>query len=360
MFDVFGDLKKQITTSGAAKPRVSSLALFTAKLCMLLTLMACVLVTAKNYIGDNINCITGHEKQEHKAIETYCFIASTFTLVDLNAVVSAHPGVGPAVPKTDEEGVKSEADLRRHAYYQWVPMVLVLQAVVYYFPLWLWDKIDKGFFQAALCNLDKVHIGDVTKNIESSARYFASSLTTHRGYGISFLLCECLVFGVSVGNLFFTNTFLGGEFFKFGASAIKYLGHDAADINNPLNEIFPKVAKCTWHKFGSSGTIQTEDCMCVLPLNIVNEKTYIVLWLVYIITAAITGIVLAFHLLLFLLPSVRNTLLVHLAHKQKTKMNLQNVLLKCNYGDWFLIYHFKKNMAYFGDWVARVREEVHK
>lgn len=360
MFDVFGDLKKQITTSGLTKPRVSSLAFFAAKACMFITLMACVLVTAKNYIGDNINCITGHEKQEHKAIETYCFIASTFTLVDLNAAPAAHPGVGPLQVAKTIDGVKEDADLRRHAYYQWVPMVLVLQAVIYYFPLWLWDKIDKGFFEAALCQLDKVHISDVTKNIESSARYFASSLTTHRSYGVSFLLCECLVFGVAVGNLFFTNTFLGGEFFKFGAAAIKYLGHDATDPTNPLNEIFPKVAKCTWHKFGPSGTIQTEDSMCVLPLNIVNEKTYIVLWLVYIITASITGIVLALHLLLFLFASVRNTVLVHMAHKQKTKLDLQNVLLKCNYGDWFLMYHFKRNMAYFSDWISKVREELHK
>ena len=67
---------------------MSSLLLFTSKLSMMITLLACVLVTAKNYIGDNIKCITGFEKQEHKAIETYCFIASTFTMVNLHKSVS--------------------------------------------------------------------------------------------------------------------------------------------------------------------------------------------------------------------------------------------------------------------------------
>ena len=55
---------------------------------MLVSVMACVLVTAKNYIGDNINCITGFDDNEHKAIETYCFISSTFTLLDLSDEVS--------------------------------------------------------------------------------------------------------------------------------------------------------------------------------------------------------------------------------------------------------------------------------
>ena len=54
------------------------------KIGMLGSIMACVLVTAKNYIGNNINCITGFGSKEHKAIETYCFITSTFTLLDLS------------------------------------------------------------------------------------------------------------------------------------------------------------------------------------------------------------------------------------------------------------------------------------
>ena len=51
--------------------------------------------------------------------------------------------------------------------------------------------------------------------------------------------------------------------------------------------IFPRITKCTFHKFGASGSIQTHDSLCILPLNIVNEKTYIFLWFWYIILAVI-------------------------------------------------------------------------
>ncbi|XP_064086942.1 innexin inx2-like [Macrobrachium nipponense] len=359
MFDVFGDLKKQISTSGATKAKVSSMVLRCMKLCMLITTLACVLVTAKNYIGDNIKCITGFDKQEHKAIETYCFIASTFTIVDLD-VPTAHPGVGPNAPKINALGEKEEPDNRRHAYYQWVPMVLVLQAVVFYLPQWLWNRIDKGFFRSSLCSLDKIHISDVSQNIQVSANYFLGSMATHRSYATSFLMCEAFSFAISVGNLFFTNAFLGGEFFSFGPAAIDYLIKPASDPDNPLNEIFPKVAKCTWYKYGASGTIQKHDSMCVLPLNIVNEKTYIFLWLVYILTAFLIGFFLILHLIMFLVPSLRNTWLVFLAKEHQSKIDLQHVLPKCNYGDWFLMYHFKKNMAYFKEWISKIREGINK
>ena len=79
--------------------------------------------------------------------------------------VSAHPGVGPIRVPPTEEGKTGEGETRVHAYYQWVPMVLVLQAVIYYFPIWLWKRVDRGFFKAIICDLDKVHINDYTKEV---------------------------------------------------------------------------------------------------------------------------------------------------------------------------------------------------
>ena len=44
---------------------------------------------------------------------------------------------------------------------------------------------------------------------------------------------------------------------------------------DPLNSVFPKVAKCTFNKFGPSGTIEKFDGLCILSLNIINEKVTI-------------------------------------------------------------------------------------
>ena len=51
-----------------------------------------------------------------------------------------------------------------------------------------------------------------------------------------------------------------------------------------------QVTKCTFHKFGPSGTVQKFDGLCVLPLNIINEKIYVFLWFWFVILAIVTGI----------------------------------------------------------------------
>ena len=65
---------------------------------------------------------------------------------------------------------------------------------------------------------------------------------------------------------------------------------------DPLAVVFPKVAKCSFHKFGASGTVERHDGLCVLPLNIINEKIYIFLWFWFIILASITGMFLLYRL----------------------------------------------------------------
>ena len=46
---------------------------------------------------------------------------------------------------------------------------------------------------------------------------------------------------------------------------------------------FPKVAKCTFERFGPTGTIEVFDGLCVLPINIINEKIYIFLWFWFVL-----------------------------------------------------------------------------
>lgn len=72
--------------------------------------------------------------------------------------------------------------------------------------------------------------------------------------------------------------FLGGSFFTYGMDVIKYSNMNQENRSDPMIEIFPRITKCTFHKYGASGSIQKHDSMCILALNILNEKIYIFLW----------------------------------------------------------------------------------
>ena len=77
------------------------------------------------------------------------------------------------------------------------------------------------------------------------------------------------------------------------------------DRVDPMARIFPRMTKCIFHKFGGSGTIQRFDAMCVLSMNIVNEKIYIFLWFWFIILAVITGVNLIFRIVQLFVPNIR-------------------------------------------------------
>ena len=54
---------------------------------------------------------------------------------------------------------------------------------------------------------------------------------------------------------------------------------------DPMVRVFPRVAKCHFQKFGASGNVETHDAVCVLPLNIINEKVRILILISFALIA---------------------------------------------------------------------------
>ena len=69
-----------------------------------------------------------------------------------------------------------------------------------------------------------------------------------------------------------------------------------------LGVVFPKVVKCSMSYHGVSGNIENNSGMCTLPINIINEKIYLVLWVWFVCISIIS---LVYQSLLLLSPSLR-------------------------------------------------------
>ena len=69
------------------------------------------------------------------------------------------------------------------------------------------------------------------------------------------------------------------------------------------------MTKCTFHKFGTSGEIEKHDALCILPLNIFNEKIYIFLWFWMLLLAAFTTLVVVYRVLICFSSGLRAYLL---------------------------------------------------
>ena len=96
---------------------------------------------------------------------------------------------------------------------------------------------------------------------------------------------------VVVANIYLTDFFLDGRFMKYkivifknlvypplpryGSQAITYLSHDQyrrEELPNPLCTVFPTITSCTFHSVGTAAGEQKFNSLCVMSLNIINEK----------------------------------------------------------------------------------------
>merc|ERR1719270_1817756 len=85
------------------------------------------------------------------------------------------------------------------------------------------------------------------------------------------------------------DVFLGGQFTRYGTEILAISDQPLEERTDPLNKVFPKVTKCTFHKYGPSGTVENKDGLCVLANNIINEKIYIFLWFWFITIAVLAN-----------------------------------------------------------------------
>merc|ERR1712130_708917 len=102
-----------------------------------------------------------------------------------------------------------------------------------------------------------------------------------------------------------TDVFLGGAFSNFGLAAASWSSQDEEFRTDPLIRIFPRMTKCHFGLYGGSGALQKFDALCVLGMNIINEKVYVVLWFWFMLLAVITGLSIVFRIVPVFVPSVR-------------------------------------------------------
>jgi innexin len=200
-------------------------------------------LTSKQYFGDPIICTTGF-KQNSVFMDTFCLTNATYSITS------------PSGPYAGVSN-KYEGTIINHNYYQYVSLMLLVHAIIFYIPLFVW----KTFEQNEQCN--KI---PCNKRI---IRFFRV-----------FIVCK-LIYVLIIGfNFVIVSWFLSTNYLTFGPRA-------ATNYTYEVSFLFPRIAKCSFYQYGSSGEISSIDNLCVLPLNAINDKIYmfIWIWLMFLISA---------------------------------------------------------------------------
>ena len=149
---------------------------------------------------------------------------------------------------------------------------------------------------------------------------------------------------ILTGQIMLMDRFFDGTFLTYGIEVISFAERDQEDRIDPMVYIFPRMTKCTFHKFGRSGEIEKHDAMCILPLNIVNEKIYIFLWFWFALLLVLTFLMVISRFFIIVSPRIRAYLI--LMRYRIVKRDCVNVIVKqTNVGDWLLLYLIGQNIS---------------
>lgn len=336
MFDVFGSVKGLLKLDSVCID--NNVFRLHYKATVIILIAFSLLVTSRQYIGDPIDCIV--DEIPLAVMDTYCWIYSTFTIPNR---LGGRPGIDVAHPGVSSHNENDE--VKYHKYYQWVCFVLFFQAILFYVPRYLWKTWEGGRIKMLVLDLNCPVVSEDCKADRKKllVDYFATNLHTQNFYAIRFFICEALNFINVVGQIYFMDFFLDGEFTNYGADVIRFTEMEPEDREDPMSRVFPKVTKCTFHKYGPSGTVQKFDGLCVLPLNIVNEKIYVFLWFWFVFLSVVTGISLLYRAAVIVGPQIRMYLL-RARSRLAPHDQIEAISRKCQIGDWFVLYQLGKNI----------------
>lgn len=126
--------------------------------------------------------------------------------------------------------------------------------------------------------------------VKDIRRTMVERMRLNNSWGAHLVFTEFLNLLNIILQIYVTNRFLGGAFYTLGPKVLQQRWTDKMDA---LDVIFPKVTKCHFHKYGASGSLQMHDTLCVMALNIINEKIYTILWFWYlfVLFATILGLI---------------------------------------------------------------------
>lgn len=200
-------------------------------------------------------------------------------------------------------------------YYQWVPFILLFQAACFLLPSIIWHTFSKssgvdiaslGKNASILDHFDMARRGETINQIARhihvaiSLKYdylptfkkinLRAQLPFGRRHGNYLYLVYMLVKLIYILNIVFQlllmNSFFGFSSYRYGLDFFKKFM--VGDDYSRLDKAFPRITFCDFRIRNLADNIHQHSVQCALPINLFNEKFFIVLWFWFIFLAFIT------------------------------------------------------------------------
>jgi len=258
----------------------------------------------------------------------------------------------------------NEREERDTLYYQWIPFMLVISAVMFKIPDVIWGFLEGGF----MASFDDKHGRSVSihKNQEEKEKLIASHVSLfgvlkgrNKVYYLKFLFCQILNIVILIANFYITSDFLDTNFSSYGTDVLEYLNDDTKGALNPMCKVFPTAVSCTFPKgLGTGGNFEVDSHLCILSQNVINEKVYLGLWFWFVFLATIGSIQMLYELIIIGVPVIR--LKLTLLNMGSTGSDvITRFFNSCDFADWFFLNQIGKNteMKFYREFIKALAND---
>uniref|UniRef100_A0A1I8IYE0 Innexin n=1 Tax=Macrostomum lignano TaxID=282301 RepID=A0A1I8IYE0_9PLAT len=260
------------------------------------------IISAKQYVGQPLQCWVPAQftTAMEQYAENYCWIQNTYYLPLRHTIPKEH----------------SHRNDRKIGYYQWVPFMLVCQALLFYLPNIVWRllnwesginfrAINRMTSDAQNVNPDSrgKTIRAIARHIEDALRYQKRErrdclgqlrqaankfLLCSRRHGVflslMYFLVKLLYICNCVCQFFLLNAFLGSPYQFFGWELLINM---ISGVTWEESGQFPRVTMCDF-EIRVLGNLHRHTVQCVLVINLFNEKIFVFLWFWLFLVAVAT------------------------------------------------------------------------
>jgi len=339
-----------------------------------------VTVISGQFFGDPIHCDISRDEEfntddsaDEDVVNNYCYMYAT---LNTPPEFLAHC--------TNQRSYNGQPDVRNvpqgshfgntnihNTYYQWVAVYFLFQALLFYIPRCIWLSLEGGLMKFLVMGHQERVVDDHEEKLTKLLNLYVELVhNKFNKYAFYFFFCEFLNIIVTVFMILATHVFLHYQYFDYGINIYKYyrLPVEERTFNttvNPMCEVFPKVATCSYTRYARLGGGQEQkNAICILNLNMINDKVFAGLWFWHCVLLLFGLVRVITRLCQVSSSSIRYFLMKIQMHRflssNRHAKHIQHYVLNCSVGDWFVLYQMNKQMnkRFFSEFLALVSIKV--
>ena len=270
----------------------SAIFTFNHQVSALLFIFCSLIVTAPIFTSSKIECVqSGASRGRIEAVNSFCSTASLFivertkektlpTLQELDQMKrGGHLGVvGPGI-----EPLNRDTKRVSRQNYLFLPVAILLQGLSFYMLRAVWKLLESGRVKAVIQNPTETDPKLVARKIIIK---FNELVGRNQRFAVVNFVMELCSLLHTISIIYVNYILLGYGIVTYVYDVLKFrISSEPVKIENirydPMDWLFPPLAKCRFLVHGVGGGIQNGDVLCSLPLNKFYDKIFFVLmsWL---------------------------------------------------------------------------------